>query len=251
MIKKILVSQPRPASDKSPYFNIERDYGVELVFRPFIKVVGIDSLKFREQRVSLGNYTAIVFTSKYAIDNYFALAKELRVVIPETQKYFCTTEAIALYIQKYAHYRKRKVFFGESGKVDDLIPAMLKHKTERFLVPLSSVHNDYIRDLLDANHLTHTECVMYETVNDDFTEVERATFDYDLVVLFSPTGVKTLRDNLDFAIKDGSLRVATFGPATTKAAEDLGYPVAVMAPTDKHPSMITALRAFLRDEEDE
>ena len=173
MIKKILVSQPKPTSEKSPYFDIERDYEVELVFRPFIKVVGISSKEFRQQHVSLAEHTAVIFTSKYAIDNFFALSKELRVPVPETMKYFCTTEAIALYIQKYAHYRKRKVFFGVSGKIDDLIPSMLKHKTEKFLVPLSSVHNDDIKNLLDSHGLNHTECVMYETVNDDFTEAEK------------------------------------------------------------------------------
>lgn len=247
MIKKILVSQPKPASDKSPYFNIERDYDVELVFRPFIKVVGINSRDFREQHVSIGQYSAVVFTSKYAIDNYFALTKELRIPVPETLKYFCTTESIALYIQKYAHYRKRKVFFGETGKIDDLVPQMLKHKTERFLVPLSSVHNDDIKNLLDAHKLDHTECVMYETVNDDFTEAEKQSFDCDMVVLFSPTGVKTLRDNLDARVKDGTVKVATFGPSTARAAEELGYELTVQAPTEAHPSMITALRAYLRE----
>ena len=190
-----------------------------------------------------------MFTSKYAIDNFFALAKELRVNIPETMKYFCTTETIALYIQKYAHYRKRKVFFGETGKIDDLIPYMLKHKTEKYLVPLSSVHNDDVKNLLDKNGIDHTECVMYETVNDDFSEEELKSFDCDMVVLFSPTGVKTLHDNLDKEVKQG-LKVATFGPATAKAAEELGYTLTVQAPTQKHPSMITALRAYLRDLEE-
>lgn len=165
-------------------------------------------------------------------------------------KYFCTTETIALYIQKYVQYRKRKVFFGETGKIDDLIPAMTKHKNENYLVPLSSVHNDDIKDLLDKNHLNHTECVMYETVNDDFSPEEISNFDCDMVVLFSPTGVKTLHDNLDKEVKSGDLKVATFGPATAKTAEDYGYHVEVQAPTPKHPSMITALRAYLRDLED-
>jgi len=250
MIKKILVSQPKPSSDKSPYFDIERDYEVEFVFRPFIKIVGISSKDFRQQHVSLGEYTAVVFTSRYAIDNFFALAKELRVNIPETMKYFCTTETIALYIQKYVQYRKRKVFFGETGKIDDLIPFMTKHNKENYLVPLSSVHNDDIKNLLDQIGINHTECVMYETVNDDFTKEELKNFDCDMVVLFSPTGVKTLHDNLEKEVKKGKVKVATFGPATAKAAEDYGYELAVQAPTPKHPSMITALRAFLRDQED-
>lgn len=250
MIKKILVSQPKPAADNSPYFQIERDYDVEFAFRPFIKVEGISSKEFRQQHVSLGDYTAIVFTSKHAIDNYFALTKELRVPVPETMKYFCTTESIALYIQKYAQYRKRKVFFGESGKIDDLIPSMVKHKNERYLVPLSSVHNDAIKETLDKNGLDHTECVMYQTVNDDFSDEEKKNFDYDMVILFSPTGIKCLHDNLDKNVKDG-LKIATFGPSTAKEAAKYGYDLEVQAPTPKYPSMINALRAYLRDQEDE
>ena len=130
MIKKILVSQPKPTSEKSPYFDIAKRFGVELVFRPFIKVEAITSKEFRAQKVSILDYTAIVFTSRHAIDHFFNMAKELRLAIPEDMKYFCVTETIALYIQKYVQYRKRKVFFGETGRVDDLIPTMVKHKTE-------------------------------------------------------------------------------------------------------------------------
>ena len=141
MVKKILISQPKPASDKSPYYDIAEDFDVELVFRPFIKVEGISTREFRDQRVNIADYTAIVFTSRHAIDNFFKLAKETRVTIPEDLKYFCVTETIALYIQKYVQYRKRKVFFGTTGKIDDLLPAMVKHKNEKYLVPLSDVAN--------------------------------------------------------------------------------------------------------------
>ena len=133
MVKKILISQPKPSSDKSPYYDIARDFGVELVFRPFIKVEGITPQEFRQQKIDITKYTAVVFTSRHAIDHFFQLAKEMRITMPETTKYFCVTETIALYIQKYAPYRKRKIFFGESGKVDDLIPAMVKHKSEKYL----------------------------------------------------------------------------------------------------------------------
>ena len=129
MVKKILVSQPKPSSEKSPYFEMEKQYGVELVFRPFIKVEGMSSKEFRQQKISILNYTAVVFTSRHAIDNYFKLAKEMRLEIPESMKYFCVTETIALYIQKYIQYRKRKIFFGKTGKIDDILPLMLKHKT--------------------------------------------------------------------------------------------------------------------------
>ena len=184
MVRKILVSQPRPSSDKSPYFEMEKEYGVELVFRPFIKVEGLSSKDFRQQKISILNYTAVVFTSRHAIDNYFKLAKEMRLEIPETMKYFCVTETIALYIQKYVQYRKRKVFFGKTGKIDDLLPTMVKHKTEKYLIPMSDVHDDTVKKLLDAKKLNHTECVMYRTVSNDFTEEEVKNFDYDMCIFF-------------------------------------------------------------------
>ena len=132
MIKKILISQPKPASEKSPYYDLATDYDVELVFRPFIKVEGLTSKEFRAQKVSFMNHTAVVFTSRHAIDNYFKLAKEMRIEVPEDMKYFCVTEQISLYIQKYTQYRKRKVFFGNTGKIADMLPLMVKHKTENF-----------------------------------------------------------------------------------------------------------------------
>ena len=148
MIKKILVSQPKPTSEKSPYFDIAEKCGVELVFRPFIKVEGLTPKEFRQQKINILNYTAIVFTSRHAIDNFFLLCKEMRVNIPEDMKYFCVTETIALYIQKYVQYRKRKVFFGSTGKIDDLLPTMVKHKTEKYMVPLSEMQNDRVKTLL-------------------------------------------------------------------------------------------------------
>ena len=184
MIKKILISQPKPSSDKSPYFDIEKEYGVELVFRPFIKVEGLSSKEFRQQKISLLDFTAVVFTSRHAIDNYFTLAKDMRITIPEDMKYFCVTETIALYIQKYVQYRKRKVFFGNTGKIDDLLPQMVKHKNEKYLVPMSSVHNDLVTKLLDSKKLNYKECVMYRTVSNDFTEEEAKKFDCDMLVFF-------------------------------------------------------------------
>ena len=170
MVKKILISQPKPTSEKSPYYDIEKQFGVSFVFRPFFKVEGLSSKEFRQQKISILDHTAIVFTSRNAIDHFFRLAKELRLTIPDTMKYFCITETVALYIQKYVQYRKRKVFFGETGKIESLVPTMVKHKGEKYLVPLSSVHNDSIATMLDAKKLQHTECVMYRTVSNDFTE---------------------------------------------------------------------------------
>ena len=250
MIKKILVSQPKPTSDKSPYFDIAQRFGVELVFRPFIKVEGITSREFREQKVSILDYTAIVFTSRHAIDHFFTLAKELRVNIPEDMKYFCVTETIALYIQKYVQYRKRKVFFGSTGRVDDLLPTMVKHKTERYLVPMSDVHNDSLTRLLDSKKLNHRECVMYRTVSNDFTPEEVASFDYDMLIFFSPSGIEALTKNFP-NFQQGRIAIATFGPSTAKAVTDAGLRLDLEAPTEKYPSMTGALQHFLLMQDDE
>jgi uroporphyrinogen-III synthase len=244
-MKKILISQPKPTSEKSPYFDIEKEFGVEFIFRPFFKVEGLTPKEFRQQKVSILDHTAVVFTSRHAIDNYFRLAKEMRLTIPEDMKYFCITETVALYIQKYVQYRKRKVFFGATGKVDDLVPTMVKHKTEKYLVPLSSVHNDVIRDLLDSKKLMHTECVMYRTVSNDFSEEEKAAFDYDMLIFSSPTGVKALGENFpDF--KQNDIKIGTFGPATAKEVKAQGLRLDLEAPSKEYPSMTSALRAYLK-----
>lgn len=249
MIKKILISQPKPSSEKSPYYDIANRFDVELVFRPFIKVEGISAREFRTQKVSILDHTAVVFTSRHAIDHFFTLAKELRVTIPEDMKYFCVTETIALYIQKYVQYRKRKVFFGTTGKIDDLLPTMVKHKTEKYLVPMSDVHNDAVSKLLDSKKLQHTECVMYKTVSNDFTEEEIKTFDYDMLVFFSPAGIESLTKNFpDF--NQGDIAIATFGPATAKAVLDAGLRLDLEAPTEKYPSMTGALQHYLLMQED-
>lgn len=246
MIKKILISQPKPASEKSPYYDLAQEHGVEMVFRPFFKVEGISSKEFRQQKISMLAHTAVVFTSRHAIDNYFKLAKELRITIPEDMKYFCLIETIALYIQKYVQYRKRKVFFGTNGKIDGLMPQMLKHKDEKYLVPLSSVHNDDIKNMLDSKGLKHSECVMYRTISNDFTDEEKKDFDYDMLVFFSPTGVKALKKNFpDF--KQGDIKIAAFGPATAKEVEAQGMHIDLVAPSKEHPSMTSALKAYLAE----
>ena len=250
MIKKILVSQPKPTSEKSPYFDIAEKCGVELVFRPFIKVEGLTPKEFRQQKINILNYTAIVFTSRHAIDNFFLLCKEMRVNIPEDMKYFCVTETIALYIQQYVQYRKRKVFFGSTGKIDDLLPTMVKHKTEKYLVPLSDVHNDSVKTLLDSKKLNHAECVMYRTVSNDFTPEEVKDFDYDMLVFFSPSGVDSLIKNFpDF--DQEKVAIATFGPATAKAVKDAGLRLDLEAPSAKYPSMTGALLHYLLQQDED
>ena len=245
MVKKILISQPKPTSDKSPYYDIEKQFGVSFVFRPFFKVEGLSAKEFRQQKISILDHTAIVFTSRNAIDHFFRLAKELRLTIPDTMKYFCITETVALYIQKYVQYRKRKVFFGETGKIESLVPTMVKHKGEKYLVPLSSVHNDSIATMLDAKKLQHTECVMYRTVSNDFTEEEKAAFDYDMLIFSSPTGMKALKKNFP-GFEQGDIRIGAFGPATAKEVVAEGFRLDLEAPSKEYPSMTSALQAYLK-----
>ena len=248
MIKKILVSQPKPSSEKSPYYDIASKFGVELVFRPFIKVEGITTKEFRAQKVSILDHTAVVFTSRHAIDHFFTLAKEMRLAIPEDMKYFCVTETISLYIQKYVQYRKRKVFFGTTGKIDDLIPTMVKHKQEKYLVPMSDVHSDSVAKKLDAKKLQHDECVMYRTVSNDFTPEEVKSFDYDMLVFFSPSGIESLTKNFP-GFKQDKIAIATFGPSTAQAAKDAGLRVDLEAPSEKYPSMTGALQHYLLEKQ--
>ena len=243
-IKKVLVSQPKPASDKSPYYDIAEKYGVEIDFRPFIKVESLSAKEFRQQKVSILDHTAIVFTSRHAIDHFFNLCTELRVAIPETMKYFCTSEQIALYIQKYVQYRKRKVFFGATGKFADLLPSIVKHNSEKYFVPLSDVHNDEIKTALDAKKIQHTEAVMYRTVSNDFGADEK--FDYDMLLFFSPAGITSLLKNFpDFDQKD--VAIGCFGPATAKAVKDAGLRLDLEAPTVEAPSMTAALDQFIAE----
>lgn len=248
MIKKILVSQPKPSNDKSPYYDIASKFGVEMVFRPFIKVEGLSAKDFRAQRVNLLDYTAVVFTSRHAIDHYFTLAKELRVAIPEDMKYFCVTETISLYIQKYVQYRKRKVFYGTTGKIEDLLPTMVKHKNEKYLVPMSDVHNDSVTLLLDSKKLKHRECVMYRTVSNDLTEEEIKAFDYDMLIFFSPAGIESLIKNFP-NFQQGDIAIATFGPATAQSAKAAGLRLDIEAPSEKYPSMTGALQHYLLEKQ--
>lgn len=244
MVKKILISQPRPTSEKSPYFEIEKRYGVEFVFRPFFKIEGLTPKEFRQQKINVLDFTAVVFTSRHAIDNYFRLAKEMRINIPEEMKYFCVTETIALYIQKYVQYRKRKVFFGTTGKIEDLLPTMVKHKAEKYLVPLSSVHNDSVKTLLTSKKLNHKECVMYRTVSNDFKPGEK--FDYDMMIFFTSAGVQALKKNFpDF--KQDDIRIACYGNSAQKAVNELGLRLDLAAPTPEVPSITAALDKYLAD----
>ena len=243
-VNKILVSQPKPTTEKSPYFDIAEKYKVEIDFRSFIKVEGLTAKEFRQQKVSIPGHTAIVFLSRHAIDYFFTLCKELRVTIPDDMKYFCLSETISLYIQKYVQYRKRKVFFGATGKFNDLIPAIVKHSNEKYFVPMSDVHNDEIKNALDAKNINHTEAVMYRTVSNDFTADEM--FDYDMLLFFSPQGIASLMKNFpNFDQKE--IAIGCFGPATAKAVKDAGLRLDLEAPTVESPSMTAALDKFIAE----
>lgn len=244
-IKKLLVSQPKPTSEKSPYFDIAKKYGMEIDFRPFIKVEPLTAKEFRQQRISVLDFSAIIFTARTAIDHFFHLCEELRVAIPETMKYFCTTEAIAVYLQKYIVYRKRKVFFSQTGKMEDLVTIIAKHSKENYLIPVSDVHKDDLMSLLDTKKIQYTKAIMYRTVSNDFSKDEK--FDYDMLVFFSPSGISSLLKNFpEFSQQD--IKIGCFGPSTAKAALDAGLRLDIEAPTPEAPSMTAALELYLKKE---
>ncbi len=245
MIKKILVSQPQPTSEKSPYFDISKKYGVEFVFHPFIKVEGLSAKEFRQQKVQILEHTAIVFNSRHAIDHFFNLCKEMRIAIPADMKYFAISETVALYIQKYVQYRKRKVSFGSTGKWPELIQVMAKHKSEKYLIPQSDVHTDEVSTLLDAKKLKYTECVMYRTVSNDISEEEMRGM--DMLVVFTPAGVQSLQKNFPDFKQDENIKIGCFGKATAKALSEAGFRIDVEAPSEKAPSMTGCLELYLEE----
>lgn len=243
-VKRILISQPKPATEKSPYFDIAEKYNLTIDFRPFIKVEGLDAKEFRQQRINISDYTAIVFTAKVAIDHFFVLCEELRITMPETMKYFCISEAVALYLQKYIVYRKRKIFFSTTGKMDGLSNALTKHNKEKFLVPVSDVHNEEMTSILDEKKVAYTKAVMYRTVSTSFTSEELQS--YDMFVFFSPVGVASLLKNApDFKQED--IAIGSFGVSTAKAIKDAGLRLDCEAPLPGLPSMTAALEAFIKE----
>ncbi len=242
MVPKILISQPKPQTEKSPYYDLAEKYGVEIVFRPFFTIEPMTAKEFRQQKVSIPGHTAIVFTSRHGIDHFFSLCKELRVNITESMKYFCKSEQVALYIQKYVVYRKRKVFYPATGRITDLIPIMVKHNQENYFVPQSSTHNDELKNMLDAAGLKHDEAVMYYTVSNDFKPDE--PFDYNMLVFFSPEGIHSLKKNFpDF--DQGKIAIACLGQKTVEAAEAEGLTVN-MRPTPELRSVPALIEDFIK-----
>ncbi|GAB6393908.1 MAG: uroporphyrinogen III methyltransferase [Bacteroidales bacterium] len=243
-IKRLLVSQPQPsASEKSPYSDIAEKYGVEINFRPFIKIEPLSAQEFRKQRISILDYSAIVFTGRTAVDHFFHLCEELRIAIPDTMKYFCMTETIAAYLQKYIVYRKRKIFFGLTGKPEELSDLIEKHPKEKYLVPVSDKHQNELLCLLDAQKINYIKAVMFRTVSNDFSKDE--AFDYDMLLFFSPAGIVSLLKNFP-NFKQKNIRIGCFGPTTAKAIKDAGLRLDMEAPTPEAPSMTAALELYLK-----
>jgi uroporphyrinogen-III synthase len=241
-IKSILVSQPEPQTAKSPYFELAEKNGLKIDFRPFIQVEGVPAKEFRQTRIQVLDHTAVIFTSRTAIDHYFRICQDLRITVPDSMKYFCISEATAFYLQKYIVYRKRKIFYA-NGKFADLTNVMKKHAGERFLVPLSDIHKQEIPELLDKGGFNYTKAILYRTVSADLSDL--ADIKYDILVFFSPSGIKSLFQNFpDF--EQNSTRIACFGPSTAQAVHDAGLRLDIEAPTAQAPSMTMALEQYIK-----
>jgi len=242
-IKRILVSQPQPTNDKSPFFDLAKKNDIVVDFRPFIHVEGITVKKFRMQKVNILDHSAVILTSRTGVDHFFRIAKEMKIAIPESMKYFCITESIAFYLQKYIVYRKRKIFYGK-GKFDDLVDVLMKHRDERFLLPLADAHKQEIPRKLRKFKLKHTKSIFYKTVSSDLSDL--ADVNYDILVFYSPSGIKSLFQNFpDF--EQNNTRIASFGNTTAKAVKDAGLRLDIQAPMPKAPSMTMAIESYIKN----
>lgn len=242
-IKTILVSQPKPEGEKSPYYDLADKYKLKIDFRPFIHVEGIAAQEFRQQKVNIPEYTAIILTSKTAVDHFFRIAEEIRFEVPDTMKYFCISEAVALYLQKYVTYRKRKIFFGKQT-IEDLIDPVKKHKTEKFLLPCTDILRDKIPETLEAAKIPFTKAMLYRTVASDLSDLEDVY--YDMLVFFSPGGIESLMKNFpDF--KQNTTVIAAFGPTTANAVIKNNLRLDVHAPMPNAPSMTAAIEQFIKE----
>lgn len=242
-IRKVIISQPEPQHEKSPYMELAQKYGLKIDFRPFILVEGVSAKEFRQQKINILDHTAVLFTSKTGIDHFFRICEETRVTVPETMKYFCVTESIALYLQKYIVYRKRKIFFGDNTFAN-LMDYIKKHKDENYLVPLSDVHKPEIPKTLEKAKIKFTKGIFYRTVSSDLKDM--GEFPYDLVVFYSPSGIKSLYENFPKFVQ-GDIAIGAFGANTAKAVTDAGLRLDVMAPTAQCPSMTQALDVYMAE----
>ncbi len=241
-IKKILVSQPKPETENSPYLEFARKNNIQILFRPFIHVEALPVAEFREQKISILDHTAVMFTSRTAIDHFFSMCKDLRITMPAEMKYLCISEATAYYLQKYVQFRKRKIVFA-NGKFDDLVEISKKYIKEKILVPLSDIHKAEIPEKLTAANFNYTKAIFYRTVSSDLSDVNIK--DYDILVFFSPAGIASLKKNFpDF--KQENTYIGAFGTTTGKAVVDAGFRLDIPAPTMKCPSMTSALEDFVK-----
>lgn len=241
-IKKILVSQPKPETENSPYLEFARKNNIQILFRPFIHVEALPVAEFREQKISILDHTAVMFTSRTAIDHFFTMCKDLRITMPAEMKYLCISESTAYYLQKYVQFRKRKIVFA-NGKFDDLVEISKKYIKEKILVPLSDIHKAEIPEKLTAANFNYTKAIFYRTVSSDLSDVNIK--DYDILVFFSPAGIASLKKNFpDF--KQENTYIGAFGTTTGKAVVDAGFRLDIPAPTMKCPSMTSALEDFVK-----
>ena len=241
-VKSVLVSQPKPETEKSPYFDLAVDCKVKVDFRSFIHVEGVPAKEFRLQKINLLDFNAVIFTSRNAVDHYFRAAEEMRVKVPDDMKYFCISESTAFYLQKYIVYRKRKIFFGQQTFAD-LISVLKKQKDCKFLLPSSDILRQNIPALLDENGFDYKIATLYRTVCSDLSDLKDVN--YDILVFFSPSGIKSLYQNFpDF--KQNNTRIAVFGPTTAQAAKDSGLTIDISAPSPESPSMTKALEIYIK-----
>ena len=242
-IKTILVSQPKPEGKKSPYFDLAEKYGLKIDFRSFIHVDGIGAQEFRAQKIDLAAHTAVILTSKTAVDHFFRIAEEMRFEVPDSMKYFCISEAVAYYLQKYVAYRKRKIFFGKQTIVD-LVDVLKKHKKERFLLPCTDRLRDNIPLTLESNNLKFTKAVLYRTVASDLSDLEDVY--YDMLVFYSPGGIESLLKNFP-NFKQNDTVIAAFGPTTANAIVKNNLRLDLHAPQPNAPSMTGAIELFVKE----
>jgi uroporphyrinogen-III synthase len=246
-VKKILITQPRPETEKSPYFELAKKHGVELAFHPFIRLEGIPAKEFRKQKIDLVHYTGVIFTSRNAIDHFFRTCEEMKVNVSQDTKYFCITEAVALYLQKFILYRKRKVFYGVDGTNKSMFDVINKHKeNEKFLYPCSENQQDNeIVGWLKSHHCEFATPFMYRTISNDVKEVMTRE-EFDVICFFTPSGVRSLFDNCP-KFKQNGTRIGAFGNNTSKAVEEAGLSLEIKAPLPQAPSMVAALDRWLSD----
>ena len=242
-IKTILVSQPKPEGKKSPYFDLAEKYGLKIDFRSFIHVDGIGAQEFRAQKIDLAAHTAVILTSKTAVDHFFRIAEEMRFEVPDSMKYFCISEAVAYYLQKYVAYRKRKIFFGKQTIVD-LVDVLKKHKKETFLLPCTDRLRDNIPLTLESNNLKFTKAVLYRTVASDLSDLEDVY--YDMLVFYSPGGIESLLKNFP-NFKQNDTVIAAFGPTTANAIVKNNLRLDLHAPQPNAPSMTGAIELFVKE----